>query len=61
MEAKFCPYCHKRIGIPKGIDSGAIVSASPITITCGYCKKGKVKVQTKQPEVKDETQSSTSD
>lgn len=36
----FCPRCHRRVGLPKGMEKANI--KGNLNISCGYCKKGKV-------------------
>jgi RNase P subunit RPR2 len=44
MKAYFCNKCHRQIVIPKWVNSGAIKSESAITVKCGNCGKGKIKI-----------------
>jgi len=39
----FCPICHRRIDLPEFIKKSNIKS-DRINVTCGNCKKGKVKI-----------------
>lgn len=52
MKIYFCPKCHHKI-IPPAFLSGSNVKAEKgITLSCGNCKKGKVKI--KLPQQKEE-------
>jgi hypothetical protein len=41
---KFCPRCHQRIPIPAFITSGQVKTEHPLTIRCGNCGRGEVRV-----------------
>lgn len=43
---KFCPNCHREVRLPVWLKKSNVKSESGnITMMCGYCKKGKVKIE----------------
>jgi RNase P subunit RPR2 len=44
MRPIFCPRCHRQIALPEFLRSGRIKAEGSITIGCGNCGKGKVRL-----------------
>lgn len=45
LQIKFCPRCHRKVELPKWMNTANIKAENGITLQCGYCKKGKVTIK----------------